>query len=157
MSTNVYAAKRAIIARLQQHAASSGNPLSGRQVAYAWPGQSAELVCVYGGGVTFDQPEDQELANGLRDRVPRENAVVTVHIRVAHSPPGEAGIADTDVDAEQIGAEIGRVLMAEPKLAGGHSVARITSGQGDYSPTDDQAVSILSYRITVSSWITKEQ
>jgi hypothetical protein len=153
LTTNVYAAKRAIIARLQQRAAELGNPLSGVQVAYAWPGATAELVCVYGGGVLFDQPEEEAVQSGPHDRLAKEAATVTVHIRVAQSPPGEGGIADTDQLAEAVGAEVGRLLLAEPNLAGGSSVARVVSGQGDYSPVDDQAVSILSYRVGVDSWV----
>jgi hypothetical protein len=153
LTTNAYAAKRAIIARLQERAAEPGNALSTRQVAYSWPGQTAELVCVYGGGIIFDQPGDEAVQSGPTDRLARETATVMLHVRVAQSPPGEGGIADTDELAEAIGGEVGRLLMAEPKLAGGGSVARVASGQGDYSAVDDQAVSILSYRISVDSWV----
>jgi hypothetical protein len=151
-ATNAYAAKRAIIDRLAALAASGGGPLAGVQVAYSWPGKNAEMVCVYLGRVTFEHPADEELADGP-DSLPKEVATIGLHISVAQSPPSDDGVRDTDIQAEEIGDAIGDLLMREPRLAGGHSIARIAAGEGDYIPTDDQARSVLTLRITVESYV----
>jgi hypothetical protein len=154
MTTAAYAAKRAVVDRLVQRAAQPGNALSGVQVAYSWPGNTAAMECVYGGGVTFDQPGTDDAVDSQRHRLVKETATVGVHIRIAASPPDAVEpIRATDARAEAIGDEIGALLAAQPGLAGGSSVARLLRGQGDYSPTDDQAVSTLSYQISVESYI----
>lgn len=154
-STNAYAAKRAIIDRLKELAAGTSGPLAGVQVLYAFSGVM-QNVCVYGGGVTFDQPGDDDAVEG-RSRIPRESAFVGIHIRVAKSPPGVDGIRDTDIVAEEIGDAIAEEFADNPHIGGGHSVSRIFNGQGDYSPNDDSAVSTLSLRINVDSWVTTER
>jgi len=152
MTTNAYAAKRALFDRLTELAALGGGALAGVQVAYAYPGATAKAECVYGGGVTFDQPGEDDMVDGKQVLV-KEDAQVSVHIRIVQSPPSADGIRDTDERAEAIGDAIGEALAANPHLAGGHSVTRILGGQGDYAPTDTQAVSILSYRISVESYL----
>lgn len=156
MSTNAYAAKRAIIDRLKQLSAVPGNAMSGVQVLYAYRPAAAELVCVYGGAVVFDRDKDDAAVDGNSNRLEKETATVGVHIRVAMEPPDDSDgepIEATDVRAEEIGEAIGEVLSAEPRLAGGSSVTSIAGGQGDYAPTDTRAVSRLSYRVTVESYI----
>lgn len=156
MTTNAYAAKREIIRRLRERAAQPGNALTGVQVLYAWNAARAEKVCVYGGGVVFEQPEEDALVDGKR-RLVKETATVGLHIRAANADldpdPDVDDIAGTDLICEQIGEEIGRMFAANPHLAGGHSVSVVSGGQGDYSPDDTQAVSTLGYRIGVDSYL----
>lgn len=151
MTTNAYAAKRALFDRLAQ-IAGVGRPLANVQVAYSWPGSTVGMECVYGGGVTFEQPGDGDAVDGRR-RLVKEQAQVSVHIRVVHSPATADDVRNTDERAEAIGEVIGAELATDPSLAGGRSVTRIVGGQGDYSNNGDQAVSILSYRVTVESYL----
>jgi hypothetical protein len=152
-STNAYAAKRALISRLKELVAEG--PLSGVQVLYAKRG-SLTNRCVYGGGVTFNQPEDEEVVDG-RSRAVKETATIGIHIRVARSPTAVDGIEQADIDCEEISDLIAEEFAANPRLAGGHSASRIDSGQGDYSPDDASDISILSLRISVESWVTTER
>jgi hypothetical protein len=149
-STNALAAKRAIIERLKAAAA-----LEGVQVLYAFRGTMTNR-CIYGGGVTFDQPEDEEAVEG-RSRVVQETATIGLHIRVVRSPAAEDGIELADVDCEEIADAVAEDFAADPHLAGGKSITRIQGGQGDYSPNDTDDISTLSLRITVVSWVTTER
>jgi hypothetical protein len=155
MSTNAYAAKRAIIDRITAVAALPGTPLSGQNAAilYAWNGATAKEITLYGGGVTFDQPEADEAVDGERRRLVAETAHVGLHIRVARAPdPATVDqIRTTDEMCEEIGDWLGDLLTREPRIAGGASKSRILSGQGDYVPVEDKAVSRLSYVVEVTS------
>ena len=153
MTTNGYAAKRALFDALGELSRLAGGPLAGVQVAYSYPGQTAEHILVYGGSVTFDQPgEDGDAVDGNRV-LTKETAFIGVHIRVGVSPQPDGGIRDTDELAEAIGEAIGHEIAVNPHLCGGNSWARIVGGQGDYSPNDDSSVSTLSYRIAVDSYL----
>lgn len=158
MTTNAYAAKRAVIAALKVAASTPGTALNkySATVLYAFNGATAGNVCVYGGGVVFDQPGDDDVYDGARNRITLETATVGIHIRVKQPPApdvDDGGIEATDVIAEEIGEWLGDWLAKHPDVGGGHSVARVISGQGDYSPTEQDAVSILSYRIQIESQI----
>lgn len=156
MTTNAYAAKREIIRALQEHSQRQGHALTAVQVLYAWNASKAQDICVYGGGVVFDQPEEEDLVDGKR-RLVKESATVGLHIRVANPnlnpDPAVDDIEATDIRCEEIGEEIGRMLSLNPHLAGGHSVSAVRSGQGDYSPDDTKAVSTLAYRVSVESYL----
>lgn len=152
MTTNAFAAKRALFRRLTQLAADQAGPIGGWQVEYAWPGLSAASDrLVYGGRVTFDQPADREMESG-HQRVVGEVAHLWWHIRrkagYAELP---GGVEATDVEVETVGEELGRLLLAEPYIGGGHSITRVASGAGDYSATDNEATSILTYQVDVAS------
>lgn len=152
MTTNMFAAKRALFTGLAELAGRDGSALTGVQVAYSWPGSTVERRCVYGGGTTFDQPGDNDAVDGTR-RLVAETAHLALHIRVVRTPPGEGGIEDADAEAEAIGEAIGAWIAANPRFAGGSSRARMVGGQGDYFGTDDAATSTLSYRIDVDSYL----
>lgn len=147
MTTYGYTAKAVLFDRLEAYAAPA-QPLAGLQVSYAWPGQ-ADPECLYGGGIRFEQHDAVAEAPGI---LVTEDTLVTVYIRVIARPPGD--VRDTDARAATIGSKIGALLRAEPQLAGGGSVIGIARGQGDYSQTDDETTSILSYQIRVSTNIS---
>lgn len=144
MTTYAYTAKGALFDRLTAYAAPS-QPLDGIQVAYAYPG-TIDTECIYGGGVRFEQRDVVAEAPGV---MVAEDATVSVYIRVTQTPPGD--VRDTDIRAAQIGATIAQLLRQEPQLAGGNAVVSIARGQGDYTQTDDETISILAYQIRVTT------
>ena len=156
MSTNAYAAKRAIIDRLAALAQLPGTALNnvGAVVQYALDLTNAGPVTVYGGGVAFDQPGDNDAVDGERKKIVEETATIGLHIRVAAQPPGVQPIRDTDAVAEEVGDWLGDELTRNPRIAGGSSITRIRSGQGDYGPTEAAAVSTLTYLIETTSHMT---
>lgn len=143
MTTNAYAAKKALFDRITQLAA-TGQPLDGITVAYAWPNRPG-VECIYGGGVRFEQRDAVAEAPGV---MVSEEALVSIYIRVMASPPEDVSI--TDARAEAIGNEVTALLRTEPQLAGGLLLG-IARGQGDYTQTDDETISILSYQVRVTS------
>jgi hypothetical protein len=145
VTTYSYAAKAALMDRLIAYA-QPAQPLAGLQVEYAYPGGGIDLECLYGGGVRFEQRDAVAEAPGI---LVVEETLVSLYIRVAVRPPGE--VRDTDTRAAAIGAQLGSLLRAEPRLAGGNSVVGIARGQGDYQQTDDETISILSYQVRVST------
>jgi hypothetical protein len=163
MATNAYRAKRALIRRLRQvvDQAQPGSPLHGVQVDYAWPGLEVAERSIYGGGVVFDQDGEDDVYDGP-DRLAHEVATVGLLIRVMLNPPpdgsdGEpSGVEASDLVCEEIGRAVKRVLVAEPRLAGPNTVARIRSGQGDYNQPDGEAVSLLAIRVDVESYVDGE-
>ena len=60
MTTNSYAAKRAIFDRMRERSHLPGNALSDALVSYSDPGRLGQGHTVYGGGIVFDQPEEDE-------------------------------------------------------------------------------------------------
>lgn len=155
MTTNAYAAKRAILDRLTELARTGplstlgvhGGPL---QIKYDNRLRDMETRCIYGGGVRFDRPSEQTIADGRRE-LAGETAVTTWFIRVADDV--DIDIADLDEIAETIGEALGDVLATEPGIAGGRSRSRISAGQGDYSFDDDDNVALLMYEVHTESWI----
>jgi len=142
VTTYAYSAKTALFDRLQQLSA-TGQPLDGITVAYAYPGIPGN-ECIYGGGVRFEQRDAVAEAPGI---MVSEECLVTVYIRVMTAPPVD--VSETDARAAEIGAEIGALLRTEPQLAGGNALLGIARGQGDYTQTDDETISILAYQIRV--------
>lgn len=142
MTTYAYTAKAALIDRLTAYA-QPAQPLDGIQVAYAYPG-TIDLECIYGGGVRFEHRDAVAEAPGV---MVSEESLISLYIRVMQSPAGD--VRTTDTRAQQIGATIASLLRAEPQLAGGNAVLGIARGQGDYSQTDDETISILAYQIRV--------
>jgi hypothetical protein len=159
-ATNIFAARREIIRALRARAAQPGNALSDVQVLYAYSARTADRICVYGAGATFEQPEEEEMSAGPGDTIPTEHAIIGLQIRISLDPPppgagdlaAEFGpVAVSDEMAENIAGEIAWLLRMQPHLAGGQSVSRIVSGVADYFPTDDETVSIVGLRIQVDS------
>lgn len=148
MTTAAYAAKAALFDRLAAYAAPA-QPLAGLQVAYGWPGATVDLECLYGGGVRFDQKDMIAESPGI---LVDEEALISIYIRVVARPAGDP--RTTDTRAAVIGAQLGALLRAEPRLAGGNTILGIASGAGDYSQTDDETVSILAYQVRVSTNLT---
>lgn len=154
LATNGYAAKRAIIDALKERAQQQGNPLTGRQVAYSWPGGRAEKICVYGGALTFRRPGDDDAADGEDDVLADEVVDLGLHIRAAAMPEGDEPIEAMDILVEQIADEVAEVLGRSPRLAGGSSISRIGGGQGEYSIlANNEVVSNLALLITVESYL----
>lgn len=143
MTTNAYTAKKALFDRLTQLSA-TGQPLAGITVSYAWPSIPG-IECIYGGGVRFEQRDAVAEAPGV---MVSEEALISVYIRVMNSPPVDVSVTDTR--AEVIGSELAALLRVEPQLAGSLLLG-IARGQGDYTQTDDETISILSYQVRVIS------
>lgn len=141
MSTNAYLAKKALFDYLKAQVA-----LADYQVSYAWPG-NAETICIYGGGIRFDQND----ATGYANLVRWENAECSLYIRVLARPA--TSVEETDAQAAEIGETLGELLRADPTLGGRVKSASISGGAGDYNQPDDETVSILSYRITIGGFL----
>lgn len=156
MTTNAYAAKRAIVNRLQE-LARGGGPLSTLgvdggplQVKYDNRPKDMERRCIYGGGVRFDRPPEKTVVDGRRE-LAGEDAVTTWFVRVKGFSDDE--IEDLDEAAETIGEALGGIFADEPTIAGGRSVSKIVAGQGDYSYDDTDNVSLLMYEVHTESVI----
>lgn len=152
LSTNAFAAKRAIFAALKAHVedAQAGSPLAGVAVHYSWPGNPGERM-IYGGGFDFDQPGDNDLEAGQDDTLVEEVTTLGVHIRCTAISDGDEPIEDTDVLVEMIADALTDVVRSNPTIAGPGSRTRVAGGQGDYGPTDSLAASRLSLRLEVTS------
>lgn len=148
MTTYAFTAKAALFDRLTARTA-VGQPLEGLQVAYAYPGGTIELECIYGGGVRFEQRDAVAETPGV---LVAEETLVAVYVRVVSRPA--SSVAETDERAAEIGAQIGAMLRAEPTLAGGGAVLGIARGQGDYHQTDDETMTILTYQVRVLTHLT---
>lgn len=116
-------------------------PLEGLQVAYSWPGRTAERECVYGGGVRFTRAS---AGHDGRGELWLETATVGLYVRVRI--PG-AEVSETDAKAEQWAGVIETVLAEDPQLAGGYTYVGISGGSADYAADDDGPTSILAYQV----------
>ena len=142
----VYVARRALIDALAAKTA-VGQPLEGIQVEYSVPGQFTSL-CIYAGGLRFTHDQTVAEQNVLVD----ETATVSLYLRaLAHTP---ATVRDTDTTVETMAASVTAVLAAAPNLGGGLAWQGITGGQGDYSVTDDEVISILAVQILLGKRVT---
>jgi hypothetical protein len=153
VSTNAYAAKRALRDRFREITADPSGLFADWVVSYGDPGTFGEGLMLYGGGVLFDQTGDEDLVDGP-DTLVHEIAVHGWHIRVEQAPiPGDERepVEATDELAEAAGDALAQCLAENPRLAGGHSVSRIVGGQCDHYVTDTSAVSVLTLRISVES------
>jgi len=151
MTTNSYAAKRAIFDRMREHSHLPGNALSDALVSYSDPGRFGQGHTVYGGGIVFDQPEEDEAVDG-RDILTHERATIGVHIRIEIPTPEDGrGCEVSDLIAEAIGEEIGALFRTDRHLAGGGSTTRISGGQCDQGVTDTTVTSTLTYYVGVES------
>lgn len=138
--TEAYRCKRSLFDRLGGLTA-PGLPLAGLQVAYSWPGATADREMVYGGGVRFTRTSAGHDGDG---ELWLETATIGLYVRV--STPG-AEVAETDAKAEQWAGTIETLLADEPQLAGNYTYVGISGGQGDYAGDDDGPTSILAYQV----------
>ncbi len=137
--TNAYVAKAALIDLLQAQAG-AGGPLDGVDVTYAFHG-GVGWKSIYGGGFRFEQADTvAEPAVMVRELV-----TVGLYVRVVKRPACD--VEETDLVAAGIAATVGQVLKANPKMAGGLSWVGISGGQGDYSRTDDETISVAAYQV----------
>lgn len=154
--SNVYAAAAALLDRLVEVAgyAQEGSPLSGFAVSYVWPGDTVgSYRHIYGGRTSFEHPSpDEDLEEGERTAL-YEVASVMLSVRVGISPFPAAGVRASDAVVAGAVKEIGRVLRRNPELGGGFRVLRIRSGVGDHLPHDDGAVSLMSLRVDIESYV----
>lgn len=142
MTTYAFTAKAALFDALTAYTAPA-QPLDGIQVEYAYPG-TINTECIYGGGVRFEHRDAVAEAPGV---MIAEESLVSLYIRVVMTPAGD--VRETDERALQIGQAIAQILRTQPRLAGGNAVVGIARGQGDYTQTDDETISILAYQIRV--------
>ena len=150
MTTNVYAAKRAMFARLREEA-EPGRPLDGWQVEYAWPGNEATLQCIYGAGTRFSQAD----AVGERGTLVAEVALISVYIRLVKRPAEP--VEDIEIEIEQVVAELGKTLRKNPNLGGVFTWNSMNEGEAHHSRTDDETVCILALQLAVGSMFGYDQ
>lgn len=146
-TTNATTAKLALINLLKAQTG-AGQLLDGIDVRYAYRGQIG-AQCVYGGGWRMDADDAVSEGPGV---LVREIVVVSLYVRVLARPACD--VEDTDATANQIGTALGSVMKANPKLAGPLTVLGISSGQGDYSTTDDETISIHAYQVRVGGMVS---
>jgi len=165
MTTGIFEAKAAVIDRLALLAGRAGHILAGVQVAYIYPGVLAKQECIYGGFATFEQPEEEEIADGY-DTVTEETALLTLHLQVQAPLTAQVAVAVVgDVPAAGVvracdvrlgvlltGVRLG--LAGENALPGLLRVARIERGQADYWLAEDMVGSRMSVQVQVVSNIS---
>ena len=139
MTTNAYVAKASLIGLLQAQTG-VGELLEGVDVNYAYHG-GVGLKSIYGGGHVFEQAD----AVAERGVLVRELVTVGLYMRAVLRPACD--VAETDLIVAGMGAAVAAVLKANPMLAGGLSWVGISGGQGDYSRTDDETISVLLYQV----------
>ncbi|MGC5664930.1 hypothetical protein ACN261_31570 [Micromonospora sp. WMMD723] len=144
--TEALRCKAALFDRLQGQVA-PGLPLAGLQVAYAWPGRTAERECVYGGGVRFTRASAGHDGSG---ELWLETATVGLYVRVAI--PG-AEVLDTDMRCTEIGGVIETLLADQPELTGGYTYVQMSGGTADYAADDDGPTSVLVYQVTCQYYL----
>jgi len=145
--TNATAAKKAVIAALQAQT-DPGELLDGVAVDYAFNG-NAGPVSVYGGGWRLDQEDAVAETPGV---LVREVVSVSLYVRVVARPPVDVSVTDDQADA--VAGAFGAIFKATPKLAGPLTVLGVASGQGDYSRTDDETISVHAYQVRVGSYLS---
>jgi hypothetical protein len=149
VTTNAYVAKTNLFDRLvffrDQGEFSDIPEYVGLDIAYAYQSTN-ELWSIYGGGVRFTHADLVEEGPGI---LVSEEVNISVYIHVVARPARP--VQETDVLAAMIGAKIGSLLQANPRLAGPFTYLRIEGGQGDYDVTNDESRSILAYNIVVGS------
>lgn len=146
-TTNATAAKRAAINVLKAQTG-AGQLLDGIDVKYAYRGQVGPQ-CVYGGGWRMEGEDAVAEGPGV---LVRELVTVSLYVRILKRPAVD--VEDTDVIADGVATAIGTVFKANPKLGGPLTVVGIGGGQGDYSTTDDETISIHAYQVRIQSFVT---
>ena len=77
---------------------------------------------------------------------------VSLYVRALARPAVDVQVTDERADA--VLTAIGTVFKASPKLAGALTVIGVASGQGDYSRTDDETISIQALQVQVKSFVS---
>jgi hypothetical protein len=155
VSTNAYAAKRAVFARLREVQADPGGPFANWLISYRDPGKFGEGQMIYGGGIVFDQAGEEDLVDG-DDTLAKEVAVLGLHIRVEMAPVLDDAVDPvefSDEVAETMGDALAQLFAEDPRLAGGQSITRIVGGQCDHGGTDTTVISVLTLRVSVESYV----
>jgi len=142
--TNATLAKKAVVDLLKAATVPAGL-LDGVEVHYAYHG-NVGLKSVYGGGWRLQQENAVAEAPGV---LVQELVSFSLYVRVVTRPPVD--VEDTDADADSIGGAIGAIFKSNPKPAGPFSIVGLASGQGDYSRTDDETISVHAYQVQVAS------
>src|SRR5262245_39202206 len=148
VSTNGYAAKRAIIARLQELSRLGQGVLGRAKVNYQWSGTTSNLIEVFGGVVSFNQPGQEDVAEG---GLVQEFATISLHIRIYANPPLANGLQDVEDMIEEAADQIANEIAVNPRIAGGHSYARILDGIGDQEEVPEGQCARLTLHIGVTS------
>lgn len=146
-TTNAAAGKLALITLLKAQTG-PGQLLDGVEVKYAYRA-NVGAQCIYGGG--WRMTAEDAVAEGVGLLV-RELVTVSLYVRVVARPACD--VEETDAACTTISNALGSVLMANPKLAGQLSVVGIAGGQGDYSGTDDETISIQAFQVLITSLVT---
>lgn len=146
-ATIAFPAKRAILDRLRGE--TDGGLLSGWDVDYAFNGGARER-CIYGGGWRI-LSQDQGVAEdpGL---VVLETVEIGFYFRVKASPPVD--VADTDAVVDDASGIVARILSHNPKLGGDMTWMGIARGQGDYSQTNLETISVASFALQVQGYLS---
>lgn len=142
--TNATLAKKAVIDLLKAAAVPAGL-LDGVDVHYAFHGDVG-FKSIYGGGWRLQQENAVAEAPGV---LVRELVSFSLYVRVVARPPVDVEVTDADADA--VGGAIGAIFKANPKPAGPFSIVGLVSGQGDYSCTGDETISVHGYQVQVAS------
>ncbi len=145
--TNATRAKKAVIGRLKAEA--DGGLLRDVEVHYGYHG-NVGLRSIYGGGWRILEQKDA-VAEGPGILV-EEIVAVSLYIRVVRRPAVDVEV--TDADADDVAAVLARVFAGDPNLPGDMSWLGIASGQGDYSRTDDETISVHAYQLQVGSYLS---
>ncbi|SCL15062.1 hypothetical protein [Micromonospora inyonensis] len=138
--------KRALFDRLTAQAG-PGLPLAGVQVAYAWPGGTAQREMVYGGGVRFTRTSAGHSGTG---ELWLETATIGLYIRVR--TPG-ATVEETDARVQEIAGAVEDLLAADPELADGFTYSQMSGGTADYATDDEASVSVLAYQVACQYYL----
>ncbi len=145
--TNATRAKKALFGRLKAEA--DGGLLSDVDVNYGYHG-NVGLRSIYGGGWRIlDQKDAVAEQSGL---LVEEIVAVSLYIRVVKRPPVD--VEETDAEVDEIAAVLARIFFNDPTLPGDMSWLGIASGQGDYSRTDDETISVHGYQARIGSFLS---
>jgi hypothetical protein len=144
--TTAVAVKKALIEALKTAPA-----LAGVQVAYSYPGRTAQREIVYGGKVTFDQAHAGARAGSRPAR--DETGTVTLIVEVAQA--GNEDAYASDLRAQVIGTAIEEYVEGNLNLGGlaGLLFCGMTGGELESATNDDDWTSYLVYRVAFRSRI----
>lgn len=140
----LWAAKRAVIARLQSWADVSAptDPLYALQISYLLP-PDVERVCVYGGRVRSSRTQ----ATGEHAVMFREDVTVEVRIRVF--APGD-DVQETERLAEGIAQRIAAAVSAEPRISTGSVAVSAVDSDPTVMIADPEPGIVVNVGLTVS-------
>jgi hypothetical protein len=142
--TGIYSAKGAFFDRLAFIKATT-SVFNGVTIAYDEPPADAELSCIYGGGVRFQQ-ENPFDNYGL---LITEDSSFGVYIRYIDRPP--TSVRETDAKVAALATKLIEVMIDNADLGAGHTWRGIGRGQGDYTNTDDETISRLALEVKIGS------